>query len=78
MSKAVFKLPPTAQPATNIDDWVAGHGTGTRSPAEKTARLTIDLPMSLHARFKSACALRGTRMVDEVREFIEKRVQQPS
>ena len=35
------------------------------------ARLTIDLPPELHAKFKAACALRGTRMIDEVRKFIE-------
>jgi hypothetical protein len=38
---------------------------------EKLARLTIDLPRGLHARFKSACALNNTRMLDEVRGFIE-------
>jgi len=35
------------------------------------ARLTIDLPPELHAKFKSACALRGTKMIEEVRRFIE-------
>jgi hypothetical protein len=38
---------------------------------EKRARLTIDLPTDLHADFKAACAKRRTRMVDEVRQFIE-------
>ena len=37
----------------------------------KQARLTIDLPQELHARFKAACALQRTRMVDEVTRFIE-------
>jgi hypothetical protein len=39
------------------------------------ARLTIDLTPELHAKFKSTCALRGTRMIDEVRRFIEEWTQ---
>lgn len=67
-------------PATKLDQWVAG-GEGETAlqetaprperPAGKMARLTIDLPVELHARFKSTCALKGTRMIDEVRRFIE-------
>ena len=39
------------------------------------ARLTIDLPPALHARFKATCALRGTRMIEEVRQLIEDWIQ---
>jgi len=36
-------------------------------------RLTIDLPESTHTRFKAACAMTKRKMVDEVRDFIERR-----
>ncbi len=76
MSKTPFRLPQRTEPATaQLDQWVTG-GEGTTAakpekPSGKMARLTIDLPPELHAKFKSACALRGTRMIDEVRKFIE-------
>lgn len=36
-------------------------------------RLTIDLPEPTHTRFKAACAMTKRKMVDEVRDFIERR-----
>ncbi|KFD17749.1 hypothetical protein GSMA_00009 [Serratia marcescens subsp. marcescens ATCC 13880] len=39
-------------------------------PVEKMKRLTIDIPESLHKAIKSACALRGTKIADEVRELL--------
>lgn len=42
------------------------------APKEKGARLTIDLPESLHRRVKAQCAGRGVRMVDVVRDFLER------
>lgn len=36
-------------------------------------RLTIDLPEGAHTRFKTACAMTKRKMVDEVRDFIERR-----
>lgn len=44
----------------------------TPAPKEKSARLTIDLPESLHRRVKAQCAGRGVRMVDVVRNFLER------
>jgi hypothetical protein len=35
-------------------------------------RLTIDIPLPLHQRVKSQCALRGEKMADVVRELLEK------
>jgi hypothetical protein len=78
MSKTPFKLPSRPdQPATKLDQWVSGEGNPTRPErlAGKMARLTIDLPVPLHAQFKAACALKGTRMIDEVRRFIEEWTQ---
>jgi hypothetical protein len=81
MTKPPFKMPVrTETPAADVDRWVRGDeapvaapGSAPRAerPAGKLARLTIDLPPELHAKFKSTCALRGTRMIDEVRAFIE-------
>lgn len=51
--------------ATNTNDWVEGK-TG-----EPTARLTLDIPRSLHAKIKSSCALRHTKMVVEITELLE-------
>ena len=41
--------------------------------AEPTRRLSIDLPKSLHRRFKTACSKRDKKMVIEVSKFIERR-----
>lgn len=72
MSKPAFTLPTRKR----VDDWVAGEGEGAAKPKVKPARLTIDLDPEMHARFKSATALRGTNMVDEVRRFIERYIEQ--
>jgi hypothetical protein len=39
---------------------------------EPLKRLTIDIRRSLHARIKSQCALRGTKMVEEIRLLLER------
>ena len=40
---------------------------------EPTKRLSLDLPETVHRRFKTACSATDTKMVAEVMEFIEKR-----
>ncbi len=73
--KPAFKLPERQR----LDDWVAGAVEGVAAkPKAKPARLTIDLPPELHARFKAACALNGTDMVTEVRAFIDDWTQKHS
>jgi ParG len=81
MSKTPFRMPQRAEsPRAELDHWVAGGERPAAAPegalrheraGAKVARLTIDLPPALHARFKATCALRGTRMIDEVRQLIE-------
>lgn len=81
MSKPPFKMPPRTEPAAaQLDQWVAGRDATAavpeaapraERPMGKVARLTIDLTPELHARFKATCAMKGTRMIDEVRRFIE-------
>lgn len=48
------------------DDWVTD-----RQSAEKIKRLTIDVPLSLHRRIKSQCAIRDVNMADEIRTLLE-------
>lgn len=87
MSKPPFKMPQRSEPGVaKLDQWVAGTetpavsavSTRTERPAGRVARLTIDLTPELHARFKAACAIKGTRMIDEVRHFIEEWTQRNS
>jgi hypothetical protein len=62
-------------------EWLAyerrglGHDTTTKPPPieEPTKRLSIDMPQSLHRRFKSACARSGLAMIDEVMALIKSR-----
>jgi hypothetical protein len=67
--KPTFSLPQRKA----VDAWVdrAGEREGPSEPKIKLARLTIDLNADLHAKFKAACAIGRTRMIDEVRGFIE-------
>lgn len=37
---------------------------------EPTAWLTLDIPRSLHAKIKSSCALRRTKMLVEITELL--------
>jgi hypothetical protein len=50
------------------DQWVRD-----REAVEPMKRLTIDLPQSLHAKIKAACAMRGTKMVEEIRDILEQK-----
>lgn len=79
MSKKDLKKPsPRKRPtADEIDAYVSG-GAGKDTEAQipvktETARLTVDLPQEQHRRFKVACALAGTEMANEIRQFIDRR-----
>jgi hypothetical protein len=51
-----------------------GLGVTTKEgTAERTRRLSIDLPESWHRRFKIACTRADKKMIDEVTEFIKRR-----
>ncbi len=65
MKKVTFSGKPTTnRVASSPDEWVSG---------EPTKRLTIDIPLSLHQRVKSQCALEGANMAEVVRGLLEKR-----
>jgi uncharacterized protein (DUF4415 family) len=84
MKKTAFKQPVARAVPTEAENWVKAASDSAPTPApaelpeEKPARLTIDLSSDLHANFKAACARRRTRMVDEVRQFIEEWTQKNS
>ena len=60
---------PTNKPApAAADAWVESRSNGDEPEAMK--RLTIDVPESLHRAIKSQCAMRGTKIADEVREML--------
>ncbi|BEM31303.1 plasmid partition protein ParG [Serratia ureilytica] len=69
--KVTFGAKPTKS-APSADAWVESRVTeeAPPQPVEKMKRLTIDIPESLHKTIKSACALRGTKIADEVRELL--------
>ena len=41
-------------------------------PTEPMKRFTIDVPVSLHTRIKTQCAMRGVKMADVLREMMER------
>jgi ParG len=55
--------------AVDADHWVKA----TEAPDAKTKRLTIDIPLSLHTRVKSQCALQGLQIAEVVREMLDRR-----
>ena len=58
--------PSTKSTPTSPDDWVVDRSNAD----EPTKRLTIDIPLSLHQRVKSQCALKGEKMADVVRNLL--------
>ena len=82
MTKKTFTTAPKPKPlaAEAIEAYEkAGPGhdhakaSKARRPAEPTKRLSLDLPASVHTRFKTACSATSRKMVDEIQEFIERR-----
>ncbi|OYQ37965.1 hypothetical protein CHU95_00120 [Niveispirillum lacus] len=53
---------------TIVDAWVDSRSNGDEP--EQMKRLTIDVPESLHRAIKTSCAMRGTKIADEVREIL--------
>lgn len=55
--------------APAADAWVETR-KAPDAPKEDMKRLTIDVPESLHRAIKAQCAMRGTKIADEVREML--------
>jgi len=67
----VKKLTITTKPkkaAPTADGWVSG-----KTETDPMKRFTIDVPQYLHRRIKAHCALRGTKMADEIRAMLEQK-----
>lgn len=83
MSKKTFSAAPKPKQLTDeqilaFEQGGAGHDTDLQakprlSVAGSTKRLSLDLPESMHTRFKTACSATGRKMVAEVQTFIEQR-----
>ncbi|MBX9791393.1 MAG: hypothetical protein K2Y37_20930 [Pirellulales bacterium] len=71
---------PSGGASSQIDAWVESREVipETLTPTEKMKRLTIDVPIPLHKRIKSQCALNNLVMADVIRELLEQRFPQPS
>lgn len=72
--KIAFGTKPTSKPTpAPVDTWVESR-TATAEAGEAIPepmkRLTIDIPESLHRAIKSQCAMRGSKIADEVRELL--------
>jgi hypothetical protein len=61
--------PGTGARLVHADDWVQARG----GVVEPMKRLTIDVPLSLHTRIKSQCAIQNQQMADVIRDLLEKR-----
>ena len=64
---------PTASSAASADAWVESRSNRASEPMK---RLTIDVPESLHRTIKAQCAMRGTKIADEVRELLSQKYDQ--
>ena len=53
------------------DKWVSQQASPASRP---TKRLTVDVPEDNHARFKAFCAMRKTKMAEEINTFIQRRL----
>lgn len=65
-----FKKPALSDRAT--ESWIDGHPGPVAVNSAPTTRLTLDLPAALHRRLKVRCAENGVRMVEVVRELLER------
>ena len=54
----------------------AGTPTAAKTKTEPTKRLSLDLPQSLHTRFKTACSATSRKMVNEMQTFIAARTEE--
>lgn len=64
--------PVKQQEQMTADEWVSTETTDSPpTEAVETTRFTIDIPVELHARIKSQCALRRVKMRNEIQTLLE-------
>ena len=59
----------------SAEDWLAAGARDRDSPSppgEPMQRFTIDVPVSLHRRIKTACARRGLKTSTVLRDLLER------
>ena len=61
------------QPAVESDPEIVDRDEQTPAPKEKTKRLTLDIPETLHRAIKGKAAIEGVAMVDMLRELLEEK-----
>jgi predicted DNA binding CopG/RHH family protein len=69
----------------NVDEWVSSQGSNApdaaanppAAPEGKMKRLTLDIPEELHKAIKTQCAMRGTKITDELREMLAQKYMKP-
>jgi hypothetical protein len=90
MSKKTFSTAPKPRQQPTDDQILAferggaGHDTTqverpvpkVATTDEATKRLSLDLPASLHTRFKTACSATDRKMVGELQAYIEARTKE--
>ena len=80
MSKTFKAAPTPVKQPTDEQVLAFVHGGAAKGKAmlteRQTARLSLDIPASVHARFKAACARARLKMTDELLGFIERRTQE--
>jgi hypothetical protein len=54
----------------------ASKPTAAKVKTEPTKRLSLDLPQSLHTRFKTACSATRRKMINELQTFIATRTEE--
>lgn len=75
--KVSFAAKPSNRPeSAEADKWVETREPPEMGAGEPMKRLTIDVPESLHRRLKTSCAIRGSKMADEIRALLEKHYQE--
>jgi len=68
-----------SKPTANVDPDRADQWVQSRSqdPAsEPMKRLTIDISADLHRAIKTACAMNGTKMAEEIRQLLAQKYLQ--
>lgn len=88
MAKKNFQSAPKPKTAVSLEDIEAfenggaGHDTPGKkitpanSTQEPTKRLSIDLPQTMHLRFKTACSATQRKMTKEIEAFISGRTSE--
>ncbi len=75
--KVAIGAKPPARPNMTRDQWVdegasSGHAAPEKVKRGELTRYTIDIPVELHAKIKSYCALKHVKMRDEIITMLEK------